>query len=301
MANDSESRPPKIFFMTFGAGNKQIEEAAERLGKQALESGFFDDTEVLSVADLPSHVLNLFSPVRFEETRGFGYWSWKPFLINKKVQSLNDGDVLVYLDAGFEINKRGSGRFTYYLDFVARNDFLVFPIPYQHRFWVKPHNSLRIEVRDYFRNQVAAGFIMLRVSDLSRRIVHRWHELAFQDSGSALTDNLEEGQSPNFGFREHRQDQSILTHVIFSENLVFPDSDETYHTPWVKGEDFPFLALRNKTGISRLNKIFKKSRREAFITQVISKMSYNYLFKVISQKYPIDKSKLWRSFDRRTK
>jgi hypothetical protein len=245
-------RPPKIFFITFGAGSKEIEEAAQRLGKQALDCGFFDEIEVLTESDLPDDVMNLFFPVRFNQTRGFGFWAWKPYLIDRKVDSLRDGDVLVYLDAGFEINPRGGPRFTHYLDFVAKYDFLVFTIPHQQRLWVKPHSSLKIEAQDYFRNQIHAGFIMLKVSDVSRRIISRWYELAFKDSGSALSDWVEEGQNLESGFIEHRHDQAVLSHVIISENLTVMDRDETYHTPWIKGKDYPFLCLRNKTGVSKI-------------------------------------------------
>jgi hypothetical protein len=249
------ARSPKIFFITFGGGKREIEEAAQRLGNQALESGFFDDIEVLSAADLPDDVTNLFSPVLFDQSRGFGYMAWKPYLINRKIGSLQDGDILVYLDAGFEINPSGGHRFTYYLDFVARNDVLVFPIPYQHRLWVKPHSSLKIKTQDYFRNQVAGGFVMLKASDLSRRITRRWYELAFEDSGSALTDWVEEGQIIESGFMEHRHDQAILTHVIISENLPVLDRDETSHTPWISGRDYPFLALRNRSGVPRIGRL----------------------------------------------
>ncbi len=248
-------RHPKIFFITFGAGSKELEEAAQRLGKQALDSGFFDDIEVLSGSDLPDDVLNLFAPLRFDQSRGFGYWAWKPFLINRKIISLKDGDVLIYLDAGFEINPSGRHRFTYYLDFVARHDLLVFPIPEQHRSWVKPHSALKIETQNYFRNQVYAGFIMLKVNERSRRIVSRWYELAFQDSGSALTDLVGEGDALEPGFMEHRHDQAILTHVVISENLPVLDRDETSHTPWIKGQDYPFLCLRNRTGVSKIGRL----------------------------------------------
>jgi hypothetical protein len=248
-------RLPKIFFITFGAGSKEIEEAAQRLGKQALHCGFFDEIEVFSESDLPDDVMNLFSPVRFDQIRGFGYWAWKPYLINRKIDSLQDGDVLVYLDAGFEINPSGESRFTYYLDFVARHDVLVFQVPHQYRLWVKPHSSLKIGAQDYFRNQIHAGFIMLKVSDVSRRIISRWYELAFKDSGSALSDWVEEGQSLESGFIEHRHDQAVLSHIIISENLTVMDRDETYHTPWIKGKDYPFLCLRNKTGVSRVSKL----------------------------------------------
>jgi hypothetical protein len=259
-------------------------DAANRLGNQAMESGFFDQVEVLSYSDLPNNVTELFTPNRFQEIRGFGFWAWKPFLINEKFQTLMDGDILIYLDAGSEINKRGAARFTYYLDFVARNDVLVFPTFHQHRFWVKPHYALRIETRDFYRNQVWAGLIMLRVSEKSRRIVSRWYELAFQDSGSALTEEVDKGERYQQGFKEHRFDQSILSHVIFSENVPVLDRDETHHSPWEKGEEFPFLSLRNKTGVSKLDKIFRKSNRRAFLSLVRSRVNAGYLFRLIFQK-----------------
>jgi len=255
MLDEVRARTPKIFFITFGAGNRDIEEAAQRLGKQALDSGFFDDVEVLSESDLPDDVTKLFFPLRFDQMRGFGYMAWKPYLVDRKIKSLQDGDVLVYLDAGFEINPSGAHRFSYYLDFVARHDMLVFPIPEQHRLWVKPHDSLKIETGNYFRNQIASGFIMLRVSDVSRRIIRKWYDLAFEDSGSALTDWLGEGETLGSGFMEHRHDQAILTHVIISENLPVLDRDECSHTPWISGRDYPFLALRNRTGVSKVGRL----------------------------------------------
>jgi hypothetical protein len=284
MSNPDELRSPKIFFMTFGAGEKNMVDAANRLGNQAMESGFFDQVEVLSYSDLPNNVTELFTPNRFQEIRGFGFWAWKPFLINEKFQTRMVGDFLIYLDAGSEINKRGAARFTYYLDFVARNDVLVFPTFHQHRFWVKPHYALRIETRDFYRNQVWAGLIMLRVSEKSRRIVSRWYELAFQDSGSALTEEVDKGERYQQGFKEHRFDQSILSHVIFSENVPVLDRDETHHSPWEKGEEFPFLSLRNKTGVSKLDKIFRKSNRRAFLSLVRSRVNAGYLFRLIFQK-----------------
>jgi hypothetical protein len=162
---------------------------------------------------------------------------------------------VLFRSAGFEINPSGQPRFTYYLDFVSRHDVLVFQIPQQHRFWVKPHSSLKIESQDYFRNQVIAGCIMLKASDLSRRITRKWYELAFEDSGSAITDWVEEGETLEPGFMEHRHDQAILTHVIISENLPVLDRDETSHSPWTKGKGYPFLALRNKTGVSIISKL----------------------------------------------
>ena len=137
---------------------------------------------------------------------------------------------------------------------------------------------------------------MLRVGDLSRRVVNRWYEIAFEDSGAALTEDVDHGEFVREGFREHRHDQAILTHVLFSENVPVLERDESQHNPWEKGEEFPFLAMRNKTGVSRLDKIFRRSRRRKFFRQVFSRLSFGYLFSVISKRYPLDRKKLCKLF-----
>jgi hypothetical protein len=89
--------------------------------------------------------------------------------------------------------------------------------------------------------------------------------------------------------------------VVISENINVLDRDETHHTPWENGEDFPFLALRNKTGDSRLEKIFRRSRRRKFFRGISEKLSFGYLSKEISQKYPLAKTKLLKFFRNRFK
>ena len=32
--------------------------------------------------------------------RGYGFWLWKPYLINNKLQDLSNNDVLCYVDSG---------------------------------------------------------------------------------------------------------------------------------------------------------------------------------------------------------
>ena len=34
----------------------------------------------------------------FKHQRGFGYWLWKPYIILRKLEELNDNDILVYID-----------------------------------------------------------------------------------------------------------------------------------------------------------------------------------------------------------
>ena len=38
-----------------------------------------------------------------QSPRGGGYWLWKPCFINRVINELSDGDILIYSDAGVEI------------------------------------------------------------------------------------------------------------------------------------------------------------------------------------------------------
>ena len=41
-----------------------------------------------------------------DNVRGFGYWSWKPEIIKQTLSDKwNDGDQLLYLDAGCNLNR----------------------------------------------------------------------------------------------------------------------------------------------------------------------------------------------------
>lgn len=60
--------------------------------------------------------------------RGFGYWSWKPWSIHHVLQDMQEGDRLLYLDAGCHININGAKRFREYVDMLDRDSrgMLVF-------------------------------------------------------------------------------------------------------------------------------------------------------------------------------
>ena len=51
-----------------------------------------------SERDLPKDFFKGFSPKIYR--RGYGYWIWKPYIVSKMMSRLNDGDILVYTDAG---------------------------------------------------------------------------------------------------------------------------------------------------------------------------------------------------------
>ncbi len=71
--------------------------------------------------------------------RGFGYWSWKPWSIHHVLQEMEEGDRLLYLDAGCHINANGTDRFREYVNMLDRDSrgMLVFTNGQPEYKWTK--------------------------------------------------------------------------------------------------------------------------------------------------------------------
>jgi hypothetical protein len=239
-------RAPIVRLISFGAGTKGVGKALTRLRRQGELFPWFDEVRMYSEADLGREYLDSMGQFLADNPKGFGLWSWKPFLIQRELDSLEPGDVLVYLDAGVEVNQRGASRFTHYLDFLARNDVLIFSLDHQHRQWTKDHPLLLDFGDHYFRNQVVAGILMFRVSARSKDLVARWKDLCLFERGHLLLEPDSNSSENHKMMKENRHDQALLSKAVFERGInTLPD--ETIFSPWSKGKNFPFLALRNKT------------------------------------------------------
>lgn len=240
---------PIVKLISFGTGISGIDLALARLERQGNACDLIDRVEKYTEKNLDDNYFRLFEQILDKPSKGFGFWSWKPYLISRELETLNEGDVLIYLDAGVEINPRGRQRLTEYLDLVARQDILIFNQPAQHRHWTKPDPMLISNDRHYFRNQAVAGILLFRVCEKSKRFVQNWLRLSAYEGGRLLVDE----ELPHQGSGKiiaHRHDQSVLSRVAFEQGIILR-RDETYFEPWSKGTRAPFLALRNKqTGYS---------------------------------------------------
>ena len=107
----------KIYFLTYG--DKSFKYSKKHLCALAEHSGFFD--KILSLGpenlnyDFKENYKNVLS-----ENKGGGYWIWKHEIINNLLDEINDGDIVLYCDAGSSINNlpKAKLRFKEYLDII---------------------------------------------------------------------------------------------------------------------------------------------------------------------------------------
>lgn len=249
----------KRIFVSF-ADTRYIK-SLERIKSETEQFGF-DERYFLTEKDLPKDFFKGFNPKIYR--RGFGYWTWKPYIVNKMLEKLDEGDILVYSDAGTQWHISGKNRFEEYINMLSLNTpLLTFQQPFLTKDWTKgdvfqyicPDTWLKYAMK----LQLWGGTFFIRKNKLSVNLFKRWLDIA-DNHKSLMTDVKSKTPNP-CGFREHRHDQSVFSllvkqipHVEISWQEV-----ESLDGIW-KGRDvYPIWAKRDKS-FSFIGKIKKRLR-----------------------------------------
>jgi len=205
----------KIKFLTFAGGAARFHRAAARIVSQAEETAVFDSIKLWEGKDLWNS---------FE--RGFGYWAWKPYIIKEVMDRSCEGDVLLYCDAGCEVDVRqrdalledvGKVGDVKLIDKRGKDNVLQrFKMDLVLKFPDEPSTYSNKVMRH-------AGAAMFSVCEETHAFVTDW--LRYCQDRHLLDDSP--SVAPNFsGFLGHRHDQSIWTLLRYAYD--FPVDDR----PW---------------------------------------------------------------------
>ena len=227
----------KKYFITFSS--KDYIDAGNRLIKQANDINLFDKIFLYTDDLLKEDSIFWAKHSNFVEnnSRGYGYWLWKPYLIQKTMNIMNDGDILLYLDSGCEIDSKKQEEMLYNFNIVNKDYILTSTSSYELEF-----NKMDLILKLGMNNKIAlhefqhqAGAILFLVCDKTRKLVNEWYEIGCDYK------NIDDTESINkniFCFQEHRHDQSIFSLLTKKYNLYSTNDIRTS----VKYE-------RNNTGI----------------------------------------------------
>lgn len=237
----------KIIFVTFA--NRAFAKTLERMRHQITSSEatmrLFDECYFLTEKNLDREFMKKLKPWLYR--RGYGYWRWKSYVVSKKFAKLNDGDVLVYSDAGCDYNPYGIGRLKEYIDMAKSSEsgivaFQDTNIEYQrtkgdaidHFKAHGAHNLLNT-------NQFWGGYFILVKSKKSTLFVEEWADICI-NYPDLITDKR--SASPNFeGFIEHRHDQSVFSLLAKQYGAVSMPPEETAKENF---KNIPFTPSRHK-------------------------------------------------------
>ena len=232
-----------VNFVTFGSHSNYID-AGKRLLEQAKNLNIFNKAILYTGDSIKTDMPFWEKHEKFinNNKRGYGYWLWKPYIIAQMMEQMNDGDILLYLDCGCEINVKEKDYLLEFIDKV-KTDKILGSLTQLERNWNKMDLVEKLEMnKDIYLNtsQRAATGILFYVSNETRQFVNHWYELCCDyhniDDTSSIHINLS-------CFIEHRHDQSVYSLLTKKYNL---HSSLNLFTGCIK-------RMRNRSGISKLN------------------------------------------------
>jgi hypothetical protein len=237
------------YCITFAGGDKPYYDAAIRLMNQASDIGLFDKTILYTAEYLQNDTEFWSRHATFVENnkKGYGYWLWKSYIIKKTMEKMQDGDILLYLDCGCEIDIRRKDYINLYLN-IMNTEYIVGVYGSLEVEWTKmdllkkldADLSIMFNTHDIYNPYVfqnASTALQFQVCEKTRTLVNEWYELScdyhnINDEPSILTNH--------YYFKEHRHDQSIFSLLTKKYNLF-----STYNLLCID-------IIRNISGISKL-------------------------------------------------
>lgn len=159
--------------------------------------------------------------------QGAGYWAWKPFIILKELEHLQDGDHLLYTDAG-----RPPGRlfhhslhpFVQWLEEKGQDILPGVNISYYTgdvTRWCKQSvfDELKLDSKHFEEVPLIQGsFLFLKKSEQSLRILREWMDLCRQFH-LVSSSTSEEKSRCRSNFAAHTHDQTLLSLVAARHHL----------------------------------------------------------------------------------
>lgn len=165
-------------------------------------------------------------PELFSNSKGFGWYSWKPYVILKALNAAEEGDLIIYQDVGRRDPVMISKDLHEWDHYLTDNELtclagVLIPAWGPNHQWTKPSVFKTLNLMgNFYENspQVQASWSIWRKCTASEKFVNEWAKLCqnVELVGGQLSpadDLIPES------FVEHRWDQSILTMLALRDSL----------------------------------------------------------------------------------
>jgi len=224
--------------------------------KLGIECGLFDTFKCFTENDIDNDFKQKNKDI-WNMSKGGGYWIWKPYIISKMLEKINDNDILIYIDAGCHINitKESKERFNEYINMInnSQSGLLRFQLTHQEKKFTnkKTINYFKTKfnisdeiMNDYLESfQILATVIILRKNNYTINFFKQILEI-LNDDAKLFTDIYTQNNE------NHRHDQSIMSlcYKHMNGNLII--DDETYFKEGFNSPisfNYPFWATRSRS------------------------------------------------------
>jgi hypothetical protein len=216
-------------------GDQNFSNSIKRIRNEAENMGIFSSINIYDSNNIYDEVFKTQFNYVLNRSKGSGYWIWKYYLIQKKLQEIEENDFIVYCDAGCSLNPNGKDRYYEYLELLNQSEYGILSFQLDP-VCVEKHWTTK-ELFDYFcidvssehanTAQMCATVLIIKKNAHSENILKEYRRLLEFDQ-RLITDYYNQHQQPFF--KDARHDQSIWSLLCKRYGSVKIPLDETiYH------------------------------------------------------------------------
>lgn len=199
-------------FTTFAS--KNMSEVSSRIKKEAEATGLFGKIVSYNEAELTPELL---ASDTFKIKKGFGHYSWKPDVIYQTLQRANDGDIVVYCDAGSKL--QSSSEWKKFSSMLEKYDILGFRMHQRNYKWTRRtvFEYFKDDIKTDWKNlfQFCANAIIVKKSPAGLKFIEEWRSLMINRLDLCGDVPPEELKFEDPRLIENRYDQTIMTALLY--------------------------------------------------------------------------------------
>lgn len=211
------SKHPGIHLVSYATGIFLLRQWF--LEKSAIANKVVDTVTGWTPETLKGAGFNERAPLISLKSRGSGFWAWKPFVIERQLAKVKDGDIVLYCDVGrrnnFKLLNRSLAPLIEWMDQQQQDVLPGLLIPWKGpmSMWTK-RDAFVLTGMDtpeaHAACPIQASFSLWRAGPESRDLAARWMDWCAQPR--LISDDRGHSGSPELpDFKDHRHDQSLLT------------------------------------------------------------------------------------------
>jgi len=237
----------KLYFLTYGTKNFDI--SAKHITKLAEKSNFFEKCIYMKPNDIDYNFKKKYEPI-FSSPRGAGFWIWKHKIIKDCLDSIGDGDIVVYSDSGSSFNYSAKKRFYQYIEMLNDSEYSNFRIECekQHieRDWTTKQLFEYFNIDPYSTIGESTQFEATQMIFIkSKETIEYFNDFSrVVDYDMFLISDMYNDVNQLDSFKENRHDQSIFSLLSKTRGCVSVENETHFSFKQEEQYSYPFLSVR---------------------------------------------------------
>lgn len=254
------------YLLTFGGGSEDFRAAAYRVGAEAESSNCFEKIFVVTDTDSEYFISSFLKKNEYfikNYPKGFGLWSWKPYLVDHFLTGIPEGSSLMYLDSGSHLNLKSfecAQKLQGYFELAKQRGIFAMQLRdgqfgddfsdlTESAFTTKSlAKKVGLSQEHLSSHQIESNFLIVNNSRVPRRIIREWLRFSSMRSHKFLLDPVD-ADDTFANFFEHRHDQAIFSALLKKYNIEPLRNESYFHPTWTEtGSSFPVWVIRHGFG-----------------------------------------------------